>query len=99
WDVWTDSELRVGPNSKYQASNTERFFMKCEWTKENVVLYMYDELPDDARFEFMHHIQHCEDCKRELEAAQGFKQDMSAMPAPEVSPNFLASNRKQLQEA
>jgi len=46
--------------------------MKCEWTKENVVLYMYDELPDDAKFEFMHHIQHCADCKRELEAAQAF---------------------------
>jgi hypothetical protein len=73
--------------------------MKCEWTKENVVLYMYDELPDDARFEFMHHIQQCEDCRRELEAAQAFKQDMSVLPAPEVSPNFLAANRMQLQEA
>jgi hypothetical protein len=82
--------------TKYQVLEA---LMKCEWTKENVVLYMYDELPDDARFEFMHHIQHCEDCKRELEAAQGFKQDMSAMPAPEVSPNFLASNRMELQEA
>ena len=73
--------------------------MKCEWTKENVVLYMYDELPDDARFEFMHHIQHCGDCKRELEAAQAFKQDMAVLPSPEVSPNFLAANRMELQEA
>jgi HEAT repeat protein/putative zinc finger protein len=73
--------------------------MKCDWTKENVVLYMYDELPDDAKFEFMHHVQHCADCKRELEAAQAFKEEMSAAPVPEVSPNLLASSRMQLQEA
>jgi len=73
--------------------------MKCEWTKENVVLYMYDELPDDARFEFMHHIQHCEECKRELESAQKFKEEMASAPAPEISPNFLAGSRMQLQEA
>lgn len=73
--------------------------MNCEWTKENVVLYMYDELPDDAKFEFMHHIQNCAACKRELEAAQGFKEDMSALPQMEVSPNLLAASRMQLQEA
>jgi HEAT repeats len=73
--------------------------MKCEWTKENVVLYMYDELPDDAKFEFMHHIQHCADCKREVEAAQAFKEQMSAAPLPEVSPNLLAASRMQLQDA
>jgi hypothetical protein len=73
--------------------------MNCEWTKENVVLYMYDELPDDAKFEFMHHIQHCADCKREVEAAQAFKEEMSAAPLPEVSPNLLASSRMHLQDA
>jgi HEAT repeats len=72
--------------------------MKCEWTKENVVLYMYDELPDDAKFEFMHHIQHCAGCKQELEAAQAFRDDMTAAPLPEVSPNLLAASRMQLQE-
>jgi HEAT repeat protein len=73
--------------------------MKCDWTKENVVLYMYDELPDDAKFEFMHHVQHCTECKRELETAQAFKEEMSGAPLPEVSPNLLASSRMQLQEA
>jgi HEAT repeats/Putative zinc-finger len=72
--------------------------MKCEWTKENVVLHLYDELPDDAKFEFMHHIQHCPSCRQELEAAQSFKEDMAAAPVPEVSPNLLASSRMQLQE-
>jgi hypothetical protein len=73
--------------------------MKCDWVKENLVFYVYDELPDDARFEFMHHIQHCGQCKQELEAMQAFKSDMAAAPEPEVSPNFLASSRMQLQEA
>jgi HEAT repeats/Putative zinc-finger len=73
--------------------------MKCEWIKENLVLYMYDELADDARFEFMHHVQHCLACRQELEAAQAFKEEMSAARLPEVSPNFLAASRMQLQEA
>jgi HEAT repeat protein/putative zinc finger protein len=73
--------------------------MKCDWVKENLAFYVYDELPDDARFEFMHHIQHCANCKQELEAMQVFKSDMAAAPEPEVSPNFLASSRMQLQEA
>lgn len=73
--------------------------MKCEWTKENVVLYMYDELPDDAKFEFMHHVQHCDACRQELESAQVFRTDMSSLPSPEVSPNLLAASRMQLQEA
>lgn len=73
--------------------------MKCEWMKENLVLYMYDELADDAKFEFVHHVQHCLSCRQELEAAQAFKEEMSAAPAAEVSPNFLAANRMQLQEA
>lgn len=73
--------------------------MNCEWTKENVVLYMYDELADDAKFEFMHHVQHCLACRQELEAAQAFREEMSAARLPEVSPNFLAASRMQLQEA
>src|SRR6185437_12486543 len=76
-----------------------RSFMNCEWTKENVVLYLYDELPDDAKFEFMHHIQNCAECKRELESAQAFKEDVSVLPQLEVSPNLLAASRMQLQEA
>jgi hypothetical protein len=72
--------------------------MKCDWVKDNIVFYVYDEMADDAKFEFMHHIQHCEACKQELEGAQGFKNDLGALPEPEVTPNFLASSRMHLQE-
>src|SRR5215472_7228297 len=73
--------------------------MNCDWIKENVVLFIYDELPDDARFEFEQHVQRCIGCRRELDAAREFKSDMSAFPVQDVSPNFLTSNRMELQEA
>jgi len=73
--------------------------MNCDWVKENVVLYIYDELADDARHTFEHHTQHCLACRQELESALAFKDNMAALPVPHVSPNFLASSRMKLQEA
>jgi HEAT repeats len=73
--------------------------MNCEWTKENVVLFIYGELPDDAKFEFEQHCRHCLGCRRELDAALEFKEGMAALPMKEISPSFLAANRMQLQES
>jgi len=73
--------------------------MKCDWTKENLVLYIYDELADDARFEMENHIRNCAGCREELESVSALKQDMSAMPVLEISPNLLAASRMQLQES
>ena len=73
--------------------------MNCEWTKENIVSFIYDELADDARFEFEQHVRQCLGCRRELEAALEFKQGMAALPIKEVSPNFLTANRMELQES
>jgi hypothetical protein len=73
--------------------------MNCDWTKDNVVFYIYDELADDARFEFEQHVRHCIGCRRELDTALEFKDSMAALPVKEVSPSFLAGNRMQLQEA
>ena len=73
--------------------------MKCDWTKENLVLYIYDELADDAKFEIESHIRGCIACREELESANALKRDMSAMPMLEVSPNLLAASRMQLQES
>jgi len=73
--------------------------MNCEWTKENVVLFIYGELPDDAKFEFEQHCRHCLGCRRELDAALEFKESMAALPMKEISPSFLAANRMQLQES
>src|SRR3954470_316741 len=73
--------------------------MNCDWTKENVVLFIYGELADDAKFEFEQHVRHCLGCRGELETSLEFKDSMAAAPVKEVSPSFLASNRMQLQEA
>ncbi len=73
--------------------------MNCDWTKENVVLYIYDELADDAKFELEQHIRQCLGCRRELDTALEFKDGMAALPVKEISPSFLAANRMQLQES
>jgi HEAT repeats/Putative zinc-finger len=73
--------------------------MNCDWTKDNIVLYIYDELPDDAQFEFERHVQRCVSCRTELDSAREFKASMAALPVREVSPNFLTSNRMELQES
>jgi hypothetical protein len=73
--------------------------MNCDWTKDNVVFYIYDELADDAKFELEQHVRRCLGCRRELDAALEFKQGMASLPVKEVSPSFLAANRMQLQEA
>jgi hypothetical protein len=73
--------------------------MNCDWAKDNIVLYVYDELADDARFEFERHVQRCASCHAELESQREFKHSLAALPQREVSPNFLAANRMELQEA
>jgi HEAT repeats/Putative zinc-finger len=73
--------------------------MNCDWTRDNLVLYLYEELADDAKFEFERHLQHCLACRQELESAREFKEQMAALPVQEISPNFLTANRMELQEA
>lgn len=73
--------------------------MNCDWVKDNVALYVYDELADDARHEVEQHAQRCSACATELKDMKRFHQRMSEMPALEVTPNLLASARMELQEA
>src|ERR1700694_311561 len=73
--------------------------MNCNWIKDNLVFYIYEELADDAKYEFEHHLQHCLACKREVESALRFKNALSDQMVPEVSPNLLTASRMKLQEA
>src|SRR5258708_18836971 len=73
--------------------------MNCERTKENIALYIYDELADDARHQLENHARQCSACHEEIEAALEFKESMAALPVEEISPNMLAANRMKLQEA
>ena len=73
--------------------------MNCDWTKENIVFYVYEELADDARFEVERHVQHCVPCKHELESAIELKKSMDLFPVQEISPSFLTASRMKFQEA
>jgi hypothetical protein len=73
--------------------------MKCEWVKENILLHVYNELPDDARYELEQHLARCADCATELKAARRFHASLSDLPVEEPTPNLLAASRMRLQEA
>jgi hypothetical protein len=73
--------------------------MKCEWVQQNIVLFVYDELPDDARFELEQHVSRCVGCAAELESAKKFRTDFTRTPVQDPNPSFLAASRMKLQEA
>lgn len=73
--------------------------MKCEWVQENILLYIYNELADDARYELEQHLGRCPECATELKAARGFHATISKQVVQEPTPNLLASSRMRLQEA
>jgi hypothetical protein len=73
--------------------------MKCDWVKENILLYVYNELPDDARYEVEQHLARCMDCAAELKATRTFHAALSGSVVEEPSPNLVAASRMRLQEA
>jgi hypothetical protein len=73
--------------------------MKCEWVRQNITLYVYGELADDARHELEQHVTRCADCAAELKGEQDFHALLSEDHAADPSPNLLAASRMHLQEA
>jgi HEAT repeat protein/putative zinc finger protein len=73
--------------------------MNCDWVKDNIVFYVYNEIEDDARFEVEQHLARCTDCTAELKATRKFHATLSQAPVAEPSPNMLAASRMRLQEA
>ena len=73
--------------------------MKCEWVQENILLHIYNELPDDARYELEQHVARCTDCAAELKATRQFHATISQFPVDEPTPNLVAASRMRLQEA
>ena len=72
--------------------------MKCEWVQENILLHIYNELPDDARYELEQHVARCTDCAAELKAARQLHATLSQFPVQEPSPNLITASRMRLQE-
>jgi hypothetical protein len=73
--------------------------MKCEWVQENILLHIYNELPDDARYELEQHLARCTECAAELKASRQFHATLSQFPVDEPTPNLVAASRMRLQEA
>ncbi len=73
--------------------------MNCDWVKSNVTLYIYDELPDDARYELEQHVGRCATCAAEVKSARSFREVLSTVPVEEPTPNLLTLSRMRLQEA
>jgi hypothetical protein len=72
--------------------------MKCEWVQENILLNIYNELPDDARYELEQHVARCTDCAAELKSARQLHATLSQFPVDEPSPNLITASRMRLQE-
>ena len=73
--------------------------MKCDWVRQNILFYVYNELEDDARYEVEQHLARCPGCATELKATRKFHATLSEMPVSEPTPNLLAASRMRLQEA
>lgn len=72
--------------------------MKCEWVRENILLFVYNELPDDARYELEQHLARCADCAAELKSSRELHATLSRLPVEEPSPNLVTASRMRLQE-
>jgi anti-sigma factor RsiW len=72
--------------------------MKCDWVRQNILFYVYNELEDDARYEVEQHLARCPECATELKATRKFHSTLSETVA-EPTPNLLAASRMWLQEA
>jgi len=73
--------------------------MKCDWVRQNILFYVYNEVEDDARYEVEQHLARCPECATELKAARKFHSTLSEVPVAEPTPNLLAASRMRLQEA
>jgi hypothetical protein len=72
--------------------------MKCDWVRQNILFYVYNELEDDARYEVEQHLARCPECATELKATRKFHATLSETVV-EPTPNLLTSSRMRLQEA
>ena len=52
--------------------------MNCEYAKNGIIEYVYDEMADDARHELEQHIARCASCAAELKAAREFRGALGA---------------------
>jgi hypothetical protein len=72
--------------------------MKCELVQNNLNLYVYDELPDDARHEVENHLSSCSACAAEATQMRMFLTALTDAKPEDPSASLLAASRMKLQE-
>src|SRR5438270_2231927 len=73
--------------------------MKCETVQDNLVLLIYGELADDARFLTEKHLEGCSECSQEWQDLRQFHANAGALPTLEPTPNLLTASRMRLHDA
>jgi hypothetical protein len=73
--------------------------MRCDAAQQNIVLYLYGELDDEAGHALEGHLAECERCRREVQVVQALHHAMTLAPREEPSVNLLAQSRIRLDEA
>ena len=58
--------------------------MNCQEVKENLISYLYDELPESARGEFERALADCPDCAAELDELRGVHELVATVPRLDV---------------
>lgn len=72
--------------------------MNCEWVRQNITLYAFEELSDADRTEVDHHLERCAVCAREAEAEKQLRRLMDLRPRLEVPVALLDQCRSELSE-
>jgi len=70
--------------------------MNCTVAQQQIVLYLYGELPDESAHALEAHLAECERCRREVQIIQALHQAMTLAPREEPSANLLTRSRIQL---
>ena len=63
--------------------------MKCDWVRDNLIFYVYNELEDDARYEVEQHLGRCPECTSELKATRKSDRSHVVLWAKELTRDFV----------
>ncbi|MFC1513407.1 anti-sigma factor family protein [candidate division KSB1 bacterium] len=62
--------------------------MKCEKTKEYIIDFFYDEIPEEERINFESHLKECKKCREELAELKKTSKAMKMWKIPEPNMNL-----------
>ena len=73
--------------------------MNCKELEQTLPLYLYDELPAEARAAFEKHLEACPACQGAIEDSRRLNQLLAQRSAPEPTPELVVRCRQALDDA